>query len=272
MKTHRYRLVGLRLVISFLGAFHININGHWDLIPKAVVTPMFYIAFLVSFGVSYLMLYLIHKGNSVLNRKYPWKRNIFIRTILQLTICVVLPGMVDMLFISLHFVISKPGFQFMDFVKYDFLTVVLFIVFVNVIYLIPEFFIKPNSEILSINYNGIHVKLNVTTDVLFFYKDRKLIKVHTLSGKEYSIKGTISEFKKKYEVFHYCQINPSAIANLNVVQGHTPGTARDTLEVLFLIEYESHLKNLNPKMLRVTKDHIETFKSMLQNAQIDKYK
>lgn len=256
-------------------------HERWHLTGKALITPRFYAAFIVSFGIAYLLMYLVEIISKKLDRICLLGHDKLLRLILQFLLRsllqvisgVVLLAALDLGLMFLYFKAIGIEFPLTEYLIRDFPIVVVFLVLLNGYYVWTwvrrskkKKITEKVPEVLTISYNGTHLKLTVTTDILFFCRDRKLIKVYTTSGKEYTIKGTIVQINDKYKAVDFFQINPSTVLNLQMIQGYIAGTSRDTLQVIFKKEHQEaiHMTD-NQKLLRVTKDHIEKFKSELEH-------
>ncbi len=272
MQTHHYSTQIIRISTSLIVSIFMTLHGRWHEIGRALITPTFYFSVFISFWIAYLLMYFVHSANTLLDRKHSINNHLVRRVVLQIGVGILAPALLDVLLMYFYFKVLGRDIFKTTYLLVDFPIVLILLLFLNVFYLmISSFGVRKKTsqnvqdEVLVIDYNGIHVKLNLTTDILFFYRDRKLIKVHTTSGKEYSLKDTIGNLNERYCGDNFCQVNPSAIVNIYAVKGYTAGTTRDTLQMLFKAEYQSLLRSGDLKLLRVTKDHIEKFKYKLDH-------
>ncbi len=145
-------------------------------------------------------------------------------------------------------------------------TVLIFIAFVNVIYQVPiSLFVtipaaKQVAEILEIKHNGVDVVLNVSTDILYIYKDQKNVKIKIISGHEYSKKDSISNIVQTYANTSLCQVNQSAIVNLEMIKGVNTGTRSKTLDLLFKPQFIELISSSELDKLYVTRKFMQDFK------------
>lgn len=267
MKTHRYLLLWLRIIICFVSGIYININPRWDLVSKAIVTPRFYFALIASFGICYLMLYIIHVNNKFLNRHYPWQHNAYLRTLLQLIGGVAVPIIVDWILVYLYLFALGIQDRMPVYFMYYILTVILFVLGINVVYLIVDLILNvPDRNIfrkqyeLEIKHNGADLVLNIQSDILYIYKDVKNIKVMTISGHEYTKKDTIRNIIKTYPNSSLCQINQSTIVNLEMLKGQQNGTRSKTIDLLFKPQYHDVIIKSKFEKLYVTREFIISFR------------
>lgn len=254
-----------------MAAFHININGHWDIIPIAIKTPLFYVAFLFSVVTCYLLLWIIRKLNKVLEEKFPWELSASKRLILQLSLTFMLPALVDLCVLFVYFAATGRLASFKLYINYDFPTVLLFILAADIGYLLSSIYQyakdkSDRSEYLIIRYNGEYIKLQVRKDILFFIRDKKLVKVFTTNGGIIPFKDSLSNLIKSYGDKGLCQINPSVIINISLLHGYKVGTNRDTLIPSFKPAYAELVKQTDQMKIRVTKEYKVKFREM-----IDKY-
>ena len=269
MQLHHYHVIWLRLIVCFIASIDININGHWYLLKTAVVTPMFYVAFLVSFGICYMLLYFIHRLNQLLDNTHPWTVNWRSRVIRQFVFGLLVPALADLLFIVIYFLIAGRTNKLHDHIYYEYPRAVLFIVAINIVFGIISF-VKPSglakvaADVLMIKHNGVDIKLHAGNDVLYVYKSGRNIKVMTISGSEYSKRDTISTFIKSYQQFGFCKVNPSAIVNLSMLKGSTKGTRSKTLEPLFKPQFQDKVSQSNLEKLRVTREYLPNFKKEMK--------
>lgn len=272
MDKYHYKLIWIRLSISFLGAFYININGHIDLVPKALVSPMFYVAFTVSFAICYLLLYLIDFANNFLDEKYPWQQNRSVRMVMQIVLGIICPALAHLMLICLFFMVSGRINMLEDFFKHDYLTVVIFITTLNI--LPPGKWLNNNKKgnnnapagRMVIKYNGASLSLNVSIDILYIYKENRKVKIVTVSGKTYTDTITISHIIGKYASSGLCQTNPGVIINLHMLKGYVTGARSKTLQLLFKTEYHTLISTAKEEHLRVTREYLNSFKTQLKKT------
>lgn len=274
MNAHHYGTQIIRIGISLIVAVFMTLHGRWHEIARALITPTFYFAILASFFITYLLLYLIHFFTAFLDKRYPLNSKLFARLVLQILIGIGLPAIIDFVLMFFYFKAIGRDIFTNTYLLVDFPIVVTMLLLLNGFYLWSGFKQEKHkrnqvTEPFVINHDGTRLILNPITDIIYFYKDRKLIRVYTTTGKEYCSKSKIEYVSKKYEPANFCQINPSAVVNLRMVKGYVGGSTRDTWQLLFMLEHYAIIKHVNPKLLRVTKKNFEKFKNNLEALQAE---
>ncbi len=236
---------------------------------------MFYLAFVISFAVCYLILFIIHCANLRLDRKFPWRPKWLNRLFRQITDGILLPALVDLVLISLYYVITGKADKIGEYIYYEYRRVVHFICAINLIYIIIANIIRIYVSALEqkqlskpgnflIRHNGAELMLNIETDIISINKEGRNIKVLTIAGHEYTKRDTISHIMEQYSGTALCQVNPSAIVNLNMLKGKLPGTRSKTLKVLFKPEFLPVLTQAQIEKLTVTREYTTSFKNEMK--------
>lgn len=264
-----------RIIVSILAGFFISINGHWDKFFKVIVTPSFYVAVGVSFGIAYLLLYLIHVVSFKLDQRLPWKTNLLYRIAVQLLLCFILPLALDLALAGIYINATGSDLYRSGFIKNDFPIIVIFFLLVNSFYVIynlippaniqfnkhyPESPDSRHDEYLTVNYNGNFVRLHAAADILYFFREGKVVKVRTVSGVDYTIQKSISTLIEELPSAAFCQISRSVIVNAFALKGYSV-LKRDKLQVRFKTIYHTSIKNREDDLYKVTKEYIENFKN-----------
>lgn len=277
-----------RIVISISAAFFIVINGRWSQLNEAVISPSFYLAVLVSFYITYSLLYLIHTVSIRLDKRLDWKENYILRPLFQILLGITIPLLLTVLFAALYISATGQSFDASGYWDKDFPFISSFIVLVNGFYVIqyflspkiPQIYLRSTTEedtggkffgvkeleTITIQYNGNHVVLNLLSDILYFHRDGKLVKLQTVTGTEYSILKTISSLVEELPTNVYCQISRSTIVNTTFIKGYSV-LRRDSLQVRFKPKYHPIIKDRDNDRYRVTKEHIENLKSHVENME-----
>src|SRR5690606_19869998 len=85
------------------------------------------------------ILWIIHAGNRMLNRRMPWKRSLYKRALLQVVVCVIPPAAADVLLAGIFIEATGRDFWASGFMGYDFPVVLVFILGVNSVYAIVPY-------------------------------------------------------------------------------------------------------------------------------------
>lgn len=272
MEEVHYETRLMRIIASFIVAIFITLRDRWHEIGIAIVTPQFYVAFAVTFGVAYALLYVVDRINGALEIKYPSNKRILLRLTMQTLYCYLIPVVLDLAVMFLYSKIVKTDFKL--FLQRDFQFALLFLAIINGYY-IRISLIKPklrttvdkgSSKILYIKHNGVDINLDSEKDILFVQKDGRNIMVHTISGSAYSKKHTISAFKKEFHDAGFCQVNPSAIINLHMLKGYATGSRSKTLEPLFKPQFQEKISASDLEKLRVTREYLTNFKNEIKKS------
>lgn len=276
MGKNRFRRPLIRLVTSIGVAAFITLIGRWHKIDRAFVTPAFYIALITSIFIAYILLTYLHYSNKRLNRKFPYPETAKKRIPRQIIYGIIIPIIFELAMIKLYYIAIDRSMLKSQFLTVDFPIVVFCLIIINRLYLRDAKLHSSNTsknkrsvEPFNIDYDGTHLTLNPITDIVYFYKDKKLTRVYTISGQEYASKAKIEYVAEKYEAAYFCQINPSAVVNLRMVQGYFGGATRDTWKPVFSLEHDTITKNADPKLLRITKRNFEKFKNNLEALQAE---
>lgn len=272
-KDHIYRTA--RIVLSILAAFFIVLNGRWNQVGEAVTSPAFFVAVCVSFCITYLLLVLIHHVSIRLDRRYTWGRNHVVRPILQLLLGVSFPLAIAVSLAALYISSTGQPVANSGYWDRDFPIILIFITMVNGFYPIFYFLLPPSdryggvtearhksqqTEYLTVNYNGNNVMLHLGTEVLYIYKDRKLVKLNTVTGTTYAINDTLANLTKMLADHHFCQINRSTIINTSALKGYSV-LKRGNLQARFKPIYHESIHGRDDEHFKVTKEYIENFKN-----------
>lgn len=269
-----------RIVISISAAFFIVINGRWSQVHEMFVSPSFYVAVFISFFICYILMYFIHFISHRLDRRWSWDKKPFRRIILQILGGVVPPVLFDVLFAVAFIITTGRDFMTSGFIERDLGVILSFIILVNGFYPLYFFLSKyllsdhsiendcdqQSCDLFTVDYNGNHVNLNPVSDILFLYRENKLVKVQTISGSIYSIQTSIAQIIEHLPTDTFCQINRSVIVNLAMLKGYS-AINRKSLRARFKTEYHPIIKDRDDNRYRVTMDHIEKFKNLMQDVE-----
>lgn len=268
-----------RIVISVAAAFFIVLNDRWSQLDEAIISPSFYVAVFISFVIAYVLMYFIHYVSLKIDKRWPWEKTWLARILMQLLLCVAIPLLLDILFAATFIESTGRDFLSSGYLEQDFEVIVIFIVLVNGFYPLYYFLAKyllsadisqpmsqeiPADELLTVDYNGNHIQLHPSTDILFVYREGKLLKVQTISGSIYSVSNTLANINEHLPTEYFCQINRSVVVNLRTLKGFS-AAKRNNLQVRFRTEYHPIIKDRDDERYKVTKEHVEEFKNLFQN-------
>lgn len=276
MKVPVYPNNYIRLTISLFASFFIVLNGRWHLITKAFQSPSFYVAVAISFGISYLMLTIIHRGTTALDRRAPWHKSISRRTLLQLLIGLIFPIVVDIALAAIYITATGQNFVDSGFLLHDFPIIAGFVILMNLFYLVMYLTAAPpngdGAILTDSDPNNSPQKpasdteqtenrdeQDETLDILYCCRMGRRTTIYTANGRELPTYQSLSSLLEMYSANGLIQINRSTLINVAIVEKYDRGHKRDTLQLLLKDEYV-HLANYqNMDLFVVTKDHIDDF-------------
>lgn len=269
-----------RIVISISAAFFIVINGRWSQVHEMFVSPSFYVAVFVSFIICYILMYFIHFISNRLDRRWSWDKKPFRRIILQILGGVVPPVLFDVLFAIAFIITTGRDFMTSGFIERDLGVIFSFIILVNGFY--PLYFFLSKyllsdtvteehanqiaDESFVVDYNGNHISFNPEVDILYLYREGRLIKIKSPTGQIYSICDTIMGVLDRLPPNCFCQINRGVIVNMSFIKGYSL-CKRSTIQARFKTEYHNIIKERDDERYRVTGEHIEEFKNLFKNIE-----
>lgn len=285
MKTTGNKLVTVRIILAFLSAICVVLNGRWNQIGEALHSARFYNAMTLSFTVAYLILSVVHISNRVLDQRFAWKPNpdkpawkqgaFYVRSLLQFFFGLVIPAVIDILVFAIYFEAIGREFWTSGFLHIDFPIAVILIVILNVIYIVfkvtheqpstvthDEEKMPPEEHILSIEHNSIHVNLQLTRDVLCFIKDGRYVNVLSTHGSTYIHKEPLNLLEERYISDNFVRINRAVIVNMGCIKGHKASQRRRHLDLIFKPIYLDYIDGLDPAIFVVTRDRASHFKAI----------
>jgi LytTr DNA-binding domain len=268
-----------RAIIALIASTYILIHGHdLNLIIRAFKgDPNFYLALLISYLITLLLVYLIHWTTVKLDSKHDWRKNTYERIFWQSLFAVILPILIDLGLMSIYSAFLGEVFIESRFLLVDFPIIVSFIILLNMYYVI-HYLIKtePKSvvedgknveadespNILTIDYDHAFIQL-YPTDILCFYRSGNLIKVVT-NQKEYTTKGSLSLNALEIQYFNdgFLRINRGVIINMKTVKGFYP---INNLRLNVIFHEPITVKDSQTDLFIVTGKYIRQFKGKLQS-------
>lgn len=269
-----------RIVISISAAFFIVINGRWSQVHEMFVSPSFYVAVFISFFICYILMYFIHFISHRLDRRWSWDKKPFRRIILQILGGVVPPVLFDILFAAAFIITTGRDFMTSGFIERDLGVILSFIILVNGFYplyfflskyLLSDPFAEEHANLITaesfvVDYNGNHISLNPEADILYLYREGRLIKIKSPTGQIYSICDTIIGVLDHLPSHCFCQINRGVIVNMSFIKGYSL-CKRNNIQARFKTEYHNIIKERDDDRYKVTKDHVEEFKNLFKNIE-----
>jgi hypothetical protein len=263
----QYRNSRFRVVISLLASVYILLHGHTlDVIVQSFTMPAFYLAILISFPITLLLVYLIHRVTIWLDKEHDWREDYKERLWWQFLFGFLFPSLVDLGLISFHSMIMGIDFSESPFLLYDYPMIVSFILLLNMYYVIRYLFLtdsrktnsKEKTEKLVIDYKGVYVEIIPESELICLYRSDHLIKYVTID-REYEARESISDLELCLSSRGFLRINRSTIINTVFVKGYTSGQKRDTLNVI--IQSGIDISNIDPNVFIVTDKFLDSFKS-----------
>lgn len=280
-----------QLAISCVAALYITFHGRPLNFGEAILCWDFYSAFLPSFGVAYVMVWIVQYFTIWLDQIVLWTEKFWPRFVLQIVLGVILPSLLDMFVFYVIFASTGRANIFGDFLLIDYPMVVSFVIFMNMVFVVLFYMhqhkraleviasdipVKIESDessiekveqeqgetLLSVEYYGRLYELDVRKDIIMFATVNKQVRVFTMANKSYPISLSLTSLREKYSFLNFYQISRGVIINMSLVSSYQTGEKRDTLE---LILDENKLKLIpNATYLIVTKDNIPSIESFFR--------
>ncbi len=279
MLVLKYHPRWIRVVVAIIASLFILFYGRPLDLVRSFGSMQFYPVFIVSSLVCFAMLEMTHQFTMWLDRRDPWTYQWQERAILQFTLGVQVPVIFDVFLFSVYFAYHDVEITQNGFFSKDFPLIASFMFLVNGYYVVSFYFayakskdelltVKSNavevvkvgsSDLMRIENNGILVNLNLIDDAVYFYRDKKNVKVKTFKGNSYQVPYSLAQIVECYSEMGFCQTNRGTIINLKIIKGYIVGRKRDTLELLVKADFDTYLANFSERLV-VTKDNIDDFK------------
>ena len=290
MKTTGNKLVTVRIILAFLSAICVVLNGRWNQIGEALHSARFYNAMTLSFTVAYLILSVVHISNRVLDQRFAWKPNpdkpawkqgaFYVRSLLQFFFGLVIPAVIDILVFAIYFEATGREFWTSGFLHIDFPIVVILIVILNIIYIVfkvtrqqtdtgnsDEGNVVTEGHTISVGHNNIHVNLRLPEDVLCFIKNGRYVDVLSTHGSKYIHHETLSLLEERYVADDFVRINRAVIVNMTCIKGYQPSQTAKNIDVIFKPIYQDYINELSETLFIVSRDRVAHFKKVFSNNQ-----
>ena len=290
MKTTGNKLVTVRIILAFLSAICVVLNGRWNQIGEALHSARFYNAMTLSFTVAYLILSVVHISNRVLDQRFAWKPNpdkpawkqgaFYVRSLLQFFFGLVIPAVIDILVFAIYFEATGREFWTSGFLHIDFPIAVILIVILNVIYIVFKVTreqpstvthdvekMPPEEHTLSVGHNNIHVNLRLPEDVLCFIKNGRYVDVLSTHGSKYTHHETLNLLEERYEGDDFVRINRAVIVNMACIKGYQPSQTPKNIDVIFKPIYQDYINDLSETFFIVSRDRVAHFKEVFTTNQ-----
>ena len=261
MRTKHFPGKTVRIILSLLAAFFIVLNGRWHLIHKALVSPSFYVAVLVSFLIAYLMLTVVHSATAVLDKRVPWHAHLWKRIVLQLLFGVVAPCMLDVAMAAVY--ISATGQNFLDsgFMLYDFPIIAGFILLINIFYVVlylmyGEIAPKPTQNLSEPEQS---CSMDSPKDIAYCCRMGRRVRKYGAEGTEIPTYQSLCSLLEQYRNDGLIQINRSTLINIKMVSSYYQGQKRNSLQIVLKDKYKNLTDYENDGLFVVTKEYIKGF-------------
>lgn len=293
-----YDNIKFRIIAAMSGGVYVLFHAiPFD--PFMALTTMdFYMAFIVSVSISLLLVYLVHRITKKLDQLCDWRTRPYERSILQFSLGVILVSYIDYLLIGAYFRATGQDIYSLEFFRVDFPVIVFLIFTLNTYYLVyylvlsEKYIIQQLNEkhhfelqnlrlefqnnglegdnakdrennpgILVIRHRTLHLRFEVSSDILYFYRSGKMVKCLTSSGNHYTVNLSISDLKERYLSYGFIQISPGMLINFEIIKGYEPGIKRNTIEISLKDLYKEYIEDEQLELFIVTKEYINEFKT-----------
>ena len=298
MKPVIYNNIKFRVIAAISGGVYVLFHAiPFD--PFMTLTTMdFYVAFIVSVSISLLLVYLVHRITKKLDQLCEWRARPVERGVLQFSLGVVLVSYIDYLLIGAYFRATGQDIHSLEFFRVDFPVIVFLIFTLNTYYLVyylvlsEKYIIQQLNEkhhfelqnlrlefqnngleadnakerennpgVLVIRHRTLHLRFEVSNDILYFYRSGKVVKCLTSNGNHYTVNLSISDLKERYLSYGFIQISPGMLVNFEIIKGYEPGIKRNTIEISIKEEYKQHIEDAKNELFIVTREYINEFKT-----------
>ncbi|MXN91140.1 hypothetical protein GR160_07840 [Flavobacterium sp. Sd200] len=268
MKTVHYRNRKLRLIAAFTASFYILFHGRPFDIYRAFTSVSFYIAFAVSFGIGLLLVYAIHRATLWLDTRCSWRERPIERSLMQFTLGILAPAIIDLLLISIYFQALGQDVLNNGFLLIDYPVIVFFIILLNVYYLIhylllseSHFPTSQKTELTPIEKKQDSGQSNSRQGqfVLYYQREGKQVRAVINLGSHYLLNTTINYIIHESDDRTLCQINRRMIINYEIIDTYQQGKNKTSLTIKIKPDYLNQMENLLHDSLQVTKDKKEAF-------------
>lgn len=273
---------GYRLLIAFVLAHLINLEGQTKPWEVLMGQANYWVAVGFSFIVGVLLIWLIHWFTRKLDRSLPWTSRLLWRVPAQFVCGVVLILLLDYLLVRGYFWIFDADFERSGYMQVEFPMIKWMVLFMNVLYIAwfygASFFrsSKVNQQ-LNDTLSGYHeldrkkkeyqmqlearigskVMMVDPAEVVCFQRDDNVGYVWMADGKKYNIDHKIPQLKKMLDPKLFFQISRSVMFSLGAIKGFDK--VRNNQAELIVNE------GLDPDLPRlVSRDRLEDFKKAYQ--------
>lgn len=267
-----------KILISVVASIYITFHGREIRVLESLQKPLLYIAITVSFVITYIMVSIIDYTNRWLDKRYDWREETLKRSLAQLVMGISLPLMVDFVIISTYFYFLGTNVFDNGFLRHDFPVIVLFVVVVNMYYILVSIFAekeynsildmqpKPTKNDSILDKNKVFLTIicpelkdsdiSLTDDVFYFFRNDRHVFLVTTSGKEYPINCNLTSLTNQFPDSQFVRINRTVIINTKLIEGYSEGEKRDTLDLLLSDRCKDVLKHTLSDHFVVTKKYI----------------
>lgn len=293
-----YDNIKFRIIAAISGGIYVLFHAIPFDPVMALTTMDFYVAFIVSVSISLLLVYLVHRITKKLDQLCDWRTRPYERSILQFSLGVVLVSYIDYLLIGAYFRATGQDIYSLEFFRVDFPVVVFLIFTLNTYYLVyylllsEKYIIQQLNEkhhlelvklrqelriadqeednarerennpgVLVIRHKTLHLRFEVSNDILYFYRLGKVVKCLTSNGSHYTVNLSISDLKERYLSYGFIQISPGMLINFEIIKGYEPGIKRNTIEISLKDVYKEYIEDAKTDLFVVTREYINEFKT-----------
>jgi len=258
-----------RIIVSVVAStFIIFFNRPLDLVD-ALTSPKFYLIYVISAGVAFLLVSITHFFTIWLDNRMKWDESFTLRFILQAALGLVLPAFIDLFIFKIYFDSIGQNIFDNEFFSIDWVAVCILLICLNLLYY-GMYERKRNALLkrdidaitsLDLEYRGREYLFNVKNDVLYFASINKQVRAYIRSGDSYPVTENLAALAEKYEASRFMRINRTLVVNLDIIKDYRNGEKRHTLELDIKPDIIIDPKNLS--LFVVTRDNINSFKEEL---------
>jgi len=236
--------------------------------------PLFYIDFVESFVIAFILINIVHVVTILLDRRYSWNEHWVVRIVWQLLLAWALPCLAAYFLAMLYFYLQHIDIEKTDYLLMELPDIAIMLLLFNIYYFLHYLIVTLRNkakekrgypELLAI-YNSDHVSLNVVDQVAFFYTNGNGYSVRTFktsNPKTYIIKLNLKEIESFYSGKDFFRINRQTIVNRKIVAGVDTAIKGNAM-LIFKDEWKTKIDFSPASLFIVSKDRLTAFKRWVQ--------
>jgi hypothetical protein len=229
----------------------------------------------------------VHRITVWLDRKYDWRSKPLERSVMQFVFGIGVPALTDLLLISIYFEFLGQNIVDNKFLLIDFPVIVAFITILNLYYVIHYLVLTEAktlvenkiqaqndteknfdhttlpeniTKMLHVDYHGQHLQLDVSEDVLCFYRSGKNVLALTVHGTEYGISASLSALEQQFGHLDFLRINRSVIINASTILGYANSEKKYSFKIILKPQYRELIETGKASPFFVTKEYWPLFR------------